>query len=42
MDEGSVKCDHRKWKFYEFWEEKLVVRVKWEKVFIFCCFVGTL
>lgn len=25
MDKGSVKCDIRKWKFYEFWEQKQVM-----------------
>lgn len=35
MDKGSVKCDIRKWKFYEFWEQKQVMRVKWEKTLVF-------
>lgn len=35
MDKGSVKCDIRKWKFYEFWEQKKVMWVKWEKILIF-------
>lgn len=35
MDKGSVKCDIRKWKFYEFWEQKQLVRVKWGKLLIF-------
>lgn len=35
MDKGSAKCDIRKWKFYEFWEQKKVMWVKWEKILIF-------
>lgn len=35
MDKGSVKHDIRKWKFYEFWEQKQVMWVKWEKIIIF-------
>lgn len=35
MDKGSVKHDIRKWKFYEFWEQKQVMWVKWEKILIF-------
>lgn len=35
MDKGSVKCDIRKWKFYEFWEQTQVMWVKWEKILIF-------
>lgn len=35
MDKGPVKCDIRKWRFYEFWEQKQVMWVKWEKILIF-------
>ena len=35
MDKGFVKCDIRKWKFYEFWEQRQLMGVKWEKILIF-------